>query len=297
MTDSQRSRRFQKPSCPESTVNGSGLTRRSVLRLGAAVGAFSLTGARFGQAQAQTLAEFFWPRGDGANPDHSPWSDLIKRYVIESADNLNLVRYRAFKADQPALKRYLETLARERPSGMDRANSAAYWVNLYNALTIDVILDYYPVSSIRDINLGGGGFFGRGPWSRPLIEVEGKALSLDNVEHDILRPTLGDARIHYVVNCASISCPSIPTVALTGGNLGRTLNSGAQQYVNSDRGVKVEHNRITASKIYDWYAGDFGGRRALKEHWLRFADDEKAAAIRSTNTIRFDYDWGLNDAG
>jgi hypothetical protein len=181
-------------------------------------------------------------------------------------------------------------------TSLSRAQQYAYWVNLYNARTIAVVLEHYPVASIRDIDLGGS-FFGSGPWSARLITVEGEKLSLDDVEHRILRPLWRDPRTHYAVNCASIGCPNLATQAFTPANTKRLLDSGAKAYVGHPRGVSIEDGVITASKIYDWFAEDFGDEAALRRHWSTYADPAKQAAIAAAQRIgRYAYDWSLNDA-
>ena len=237
------------------------------------------------------------PRGSGGM-DHSAFNSLLAAHVRPDAEGYNRVDYRSFKASgQTALKSYVAALEAARPTTFSVAEAHAYWINLYNAKTLDVVLDRYPVTSIKKINLGGGGLFGSGPWSKKLMSVEGVSLSLDDVEHAVVRPLFNDPVSHYGLNCASYSCPNLATVAFTGRNVDDLLRANARDYVNHRRGVSVGKGRITSSKIYSWYAADFGGRRKLKSHWRQFAEPDHSAAIKSASVGRFVYDWSLNDIG
>ncbi|MEM9205787.1 MAG: DUF547 domain-containing protein, partial [Pseudomonadota bacterium] len=235
---------------------------------------------------------FFSQFGGSGDPDHSAWTGMLKRHVNVGGDGINRVNYRAFKADQAALKAYIQSLAAVPARNLSRDAAFAYWANLYNAVTIDVVLDYYPVRSIRDIRLGGGGLFGRGPWKASLVTVEGQALSLDNIEHDILRPNWRDPRIHYAVNCASIGCPNLDVTAFTSRGLGGRLDAAAVKYINHPRGVRFANGGLRASKIYSWFSEDFGGASGLVGHWMPYAQPELQQKLRSSPRVSgYDYDW------
>ncbi len=246
---------------------------------------------------AAKATERFRAHGAGSGPDHGAWSDLLRSYLRVGGDGINRVDYGAFKAaGHGALKTYVGTLEAAAPTQMARDDQFAYWVNLYNAKTIDVVLDHYPVKSIREINLGGS-LFGRGPWRKKLMAVEGVSLSLDDVEHEILRPYWGDARIHYAVNCASIGCPNLQPQAFTAQRLSARLDAAAADYINHPRGVAVGARGLTASKIYDWFAEDFGTQNGLRDHWRRYATSRLARQLDANPKISgYVYDWALNDA-
>ncbi|MEX3011297.1 DUF547 domain-containing protein [Hoeflea sp. TYP-13] len=238
----------------------------------------------------------FRPGGNGGI-GHSAFDAILRAYVRRDANGYNTIDYRGLKAaGHGALKSYLGTLQNAKPSTFSANEAHAYWINLYNAATLDVVTDHYPVTSIKKINLGGGGLFGSGPWSRRFLSVEGTALSLDDIEHRIVRPIFSDPMSHYGLNCASYSCPNLVTSAYTGSNLDGLLQRNARDYVNHERGVSVRSGRITSSKIYSWYAADFGGKPRLKQHWGAFAAPQHGAAIRAASLGRFVYDWSLNDA-
>lgn len=246
---------------------------------------------------ARAVTQTFSASGNASGPDHGAWNQLLSSYLKNGSDGVTRVDYRGFKASgHGALKAYIKTLEAASPSAMSRSHQFAYWVNLYNAKTIDVVLDHYPVKSIRDIGLGGGGLFGRGPWSKEIMTVEGTALSLDDIEHKILRPIWRDPRIHYAVNCASVGCPNLMTTAYTASNLTGLLDQGARTYINHPRGVTINKGTVTASKIYDWFKKDFGNRKQLVGHWRTFAEPQLERALAAGAKVRkFTYDWSLND--
>lgn len=233
--------------------------------------------------------------------DHAAWSALLGRYVVRSPDGINRVAYaKVTPADKQALKAYIRTLEAVRVTSLNGDEHRAFWINLYNAVTIDVILDHYPVKSIRDVSLGGSftSFVVGGPWSKPLVTVEGKALSLDNIEHDILRKVWRDPRVHYAVNCASIGCPNLMPQAFTAATLDAMLTQGARDYVNHPRGVNVSGNKVRMSNIYSWFDEDFGGNeRGVLAHVSQYAAPELKAQLANFKSIDgYDYDWSLNDA-
>jgi len=250
-----------------------------------------------------------WPRWQAHDPDstaridHGTWDALLERYVSAHGDGINRVDYRGWgNSGRAGLRSYIDALAAVPVSRRNRAEQFAYWVNLYNALTVDVVLDHYPVDGIRDIDISPG-LFSDGPWGRALVTVEGVELTLDDIEHRILRPIWQDARIHYAVNCASIGCPNLQTEPFTATNRETLLEAGADAYVNHPRGVAmVEHpflpDRLTASSIYDWFAADFGGDDAgVLAHLRCYARDETSARLADVETIdAYRYDWALNDS-
>ena len=159
------------------------------------------------------------------------------------------------------------------------AEQQAYWINLYNALTVQVILDHYPVDSIRDIDISPG-FFADGPWGKKLLVVDGEEVSLDDIEHRILRPIWQDLRIHYAVNCASIGCPNLQPEAFTAENADRLMDEGARAYIGHPRGASVDRGKLTVSSIYKWFKADFGGSDVgVIDHLQQFAEPELKAAL------------------
>lgn len=232
--------------------------------------------------------------------DHQVWADLLKRFVKRSPDGLNRVDYAAFKDQgQAELKQYIKMLQGVDLGTLNRKEQFAFLANLYNAKTIDIVLDHYPVASIKDISLGGGllASLAGGPWKAKVLTLKGVQLSLDDIEHGMLRPVFKDPRVHYAVNCASIGCPNLQDTALTGATLDVQLDSAARDYVNSPRGAMIANGSLTVSSIYSWFKADFGtSDEAVISHLARYAGPEKAAKLKSITSIGgHGYDWRLND--
>lgn len=228
--------------------------------------------------------------------DHSAFASFLDAYLVEGEDGINRVRYGTVTAeDHQALKAYVAALAATDVSALDRPEQFAFWANLYNALTLDVVLDAYPVRSIRSIRPG---LFSIGPWGKDRVTVDGEALSLDDIEHNILRSHWQDNRVHYAVNCASIGCPNLRAKPFTGATLEADLDDAARRYVTHPRGVAVEDGAVVASKIYRWYGEDFGGKDGTKlEHFRTFAGPDLLARLEGVTRIAgYRYDWDLNDA-
>lgn len=243
-----------------------------------------------------------WERWQAHDPastaviNHSPWDGFLKRYVVADPEGANLVRYADVSTeDRLLLDNYIAGLAGLPVSRYGRDEQLAYWMNLYNALTVQVVLTHYPVDSIRDIDISPG-FFSDGPWGKKLVTIEGEQVSLNDIEHRILRPVWRDPRIHYGLNCASTGCPDLLTDAFTAGTADAALTAAARGYINDPRGVSLRGDSITVSKIYDWFIADFGGDEAgVIDHLLRYADEPLATVLRQKNRIDdVQYDWSLN---
>lgn len=227
--------------------------------------------------------------------DHSAWDQFLKAYVVVSDDGVNRVAYGSVTPDdQAALDAYIKLLAATNVTRLSRAEQLPYWINLYNALTIRVILDQYPVESIRDIDISPG-FFADGPWDKKLVDIEGEQVSLNDIEHQILRPIWQDPRIHYAVNCASIGCPNLLPQAFTAANTDQLMDEAARGYINHPRGVKDDNGQVVVSSIYAWFTVDFGGDEAgVIAHLKRYANAKTAALLENSEALEDAYDWSLN---
>ena len=238
-----------------------------------------------------------WARHDSKSTqmiDHSDWDDLLKRYVFMHKKGVNRFNYDLFgAADRVLLKAYLATMAAIPISEFNRQQQQAYWFNLYNALTVKAILDHYPLKSIRDISPE---LYLPGPWKLELISVEGEALSLDDIEHGILRPIWKDPRIHYAVNCAAMGCPNLQPRAFTADNSESMLDHAAREFINHPRAASVRYGLLRVSSIYDWYQADFGGSEAaVIAHLRKYADKRLIDLLKDKTKIDdFHYDWTLN---
>jgi hypothetical protein len=263
------------------------MQRRSFL---GAMGAACAVGT-IGPQSAWALAEY----GRG-------YDTLLKRYVVPWGDGVNRVNYLAWsrnRADRNALDAAIALMTSQRPSTMSRAAEFAYWANLYNAVTVRLIVDRYPVRSIREIK--SDGMFDPkaylGPWRTKRVIVEGKAYSLDDIEHETMRPKFNDPRVHYAVNCASIGCPNLLPTAWCETSLERDLDQAARAFINHPRGVRIgAQGGLTVSSIFEWFKVDFGGTdEALLRHFLTYADQPLRTAIeRGARIVGHDYDWSIN---
>lgn len=234
-----------------------------------------------------------------ARVDHSAWDAFLDRFRVAGADGIARLRYGAVDAEaKAALGAYIAMLEATPVSSLARPEQMAYWFNFYNALTVRVILDHYPVDTIRDIDISPG-LFANGPWGAKLVEVEGERLSLDDIEHRILRPIWSDPRIHYGVNCAALGCPNLPPRAFTADTTDALLDAGAAAFVNHPRGVWFEGDRLHVSSIYAWFDEDFGASDdGVIAHLMNHAEPALKDRLARARRIADDaYDWDLNDAG
>ena len=267
------------------------MIRRTLMQLAALLTSAVLVSTAPG---AQTAAP--------AGGPHAAYDALLKRYVQPSADGVNRVDYGKWKAsaaDVKALKDYIAAQAATQPSKLPRNEAFAYWANLYNAITLTVVLDRFPVKSIRDIKSDGlldpKAYLG--PWRTKRVTVEGKAMSLDDIEHETMRPTFKDPRVHYSVNCASFGCPNLPAKAWNAATLEADLDAAAADFINHPRGVTVlAGNTLKVSSIYKWFRDDFGGTDAsVIAHLKKYAKPGLAAQLAKVTEVGEDqYDWLLN---
>ena len=221
---------------------------------------------------------------------------VLKNRISAGADGLMLFDYAGAKSsgDLATIKDYVTALEGRDPSSMAANEATAYWANLYNAVTLRVVLENYPVKSIKKI---GGGLFGGGPWKKDEVTVGGRALSLDNIEHDILRKDYSSPYIHYMVNCASIGCPNLQPKLWTAETLDADRKKAASEFINSSRGVSINGSKLKVSSIYKWFKEDFGGNDegVIAHLKLHAKGDLKAALDAGAKISGDDYNWNLNE--
>ena len=251
-------------------------------------------------ASAAPKAEL-WPLWQANDPqsstpvDHSAWAHFLGKYlVVGKPGSVTLVRYASVTSeDKESLARYLAALGSITTAKLNRAEQKAFCVNLSNALTVHTILDHYPGQSLREIS---SGWFSSGPWDLKLITVEWIELSLNDIEHRILRPVWKDNRVHYAVNCASLGCPNLQPEPFTAENSDRLFNKAAHDFINSPRGIKASGETLLLSSIYDWFLDDFGGSEAtLFVHLQKYAAPALSAKLENyRGSIDYEYNWDLN---
>ena len=240
-----------------------------------------------------------WDVSDESNCaviDHSSWQALLDAYLkTGDPSGINRFDYGALKAnteDRKTLSAYLKSLAGIDPRSFSRDEQMAYWINLYNALTVFVIVPRYPVDSIKDIKSGIIDF---GPWNLELFPLQGQKLTLNQIEHGILRPIWKDPRIHYAANCASLGCPNLSPEVYRSDNLERLLEQAAVDYINHPRGAQLQGDELVVSSIFEWYKVDFGNTDAgVIAHLKQYARPELAQILDNHNSFDDYYDWNLN---
>lgn len=213
------------------------------------------------------------------NVDHSQWDSLLKKYVNEEG----LVDYDGFQKERPLLNGYLNQLANLDPSNKWSAQELlAYYINLYNAVTVELILDNPEVSSIKDIDA---------PWTKGRARVDGRLLSLGGIENGVLRK-MNEPRIHFAINCASISCPPLLREAYTAGKINEQLDKATKQFINSSKN-DISANTAALSSIFKFYTEDFyrGSNKSLLPYINKYANTQVAPGTPVTFK---EYDWGLN---
>lgn len=283
-------------------------TRRRALTLLGAVAASWLAALLLAATPAGAAPDpDLWERWTVHDPaskatiSHADWDHFLRTYVVVGGDGIARVAYRWVTAnDAQRLDDYIERLEQVPISRFNTAEQRAYWINLYNALVVRLVLQHYPVESILDIDLSGGfidRLLGDGPWERKLITVEDAALSLNDIQNRVLRPIWTDPRIHYALNRAALGSPNLQSQAFTAANTDALLEAGARAYVNHPRGVHIVDDELIVSSLYIDYEDDFGGDEvSIISHLRRYAGAELSRALIGRTDIEDDeYDWALND--
>lgn len=223
-------------------------------------------------------------------PDHQIFDDLLNKYVDESGN----VNYKGFKKEKSLFKKYLKELKTNPPdiSLWPKNDQMAFWINAYNAFTIELILDNYPITSIKDIGAKLQIPFVNTPWDIKFIEIGGEAYDLNNIEHNILRKNFDEPRIHFAIVCASVSCPSLRAEAYVGNKLEEQLTHQAKIFLADTTKNRISQNNIEISKIFSWFKGDFTKNETL----ISFLNQYTPVAISTDADISYmKYDWRLNE--
>lgn len=214
------------------------------------------------------------------NLDHSRWDKLLKKHV----DSQGNVDYKSFQKDQEELDIYLQMLSENKPTEKwSVQEQLAYYINLYNAYTVDLILDNYPLKSIKDIS---------SPWTSAIIPVGDTKMSLGGIENSILRK-MNEPRIHFAINCASVSCPKLMDEAYIASKINEQLDRATNEFINSDKN-EIQQNSAQLSAVFDWYKKDFlgNGIKSVREYVNQYSNTK----IQKGASISFkDYNWNLNE--
>ncbi|GMN07754.1 hypothetical protein MTsPCn5_31430 [Croceitalea sp. MTPC5] len=214
-----------------------------------------------------------------STPSHKTWDQLLQKYV----DNDGNVAYGSFKKDILELSAYLDLLANNAPtSNWSKNEKLAYYINLYNAATVKLILDNYPTKSIKDI---------KRPWGRDIVKIGDDLVSLGHIEHKVLRK-MNEPRIHFAINCASYSCPKLVNRAFTATEMEGQLKTATKDFINDTTRNQFSANEAKLSEIFKWYKGDFTTNGSLKDYINRYLDEP----MTSETKIKYlKYNWNLNE--
>ncbi len=234
-------------------------------------------------------------RGDGKVIDHSEWTALVKKYV----DADGLVDYKGFMTEKDALQKYLDKLSANAPAKKWSDNDKiAYWLNAYNAFTVKYILDNYPVKSIKDLGADNPIMFVNTAWDKKFFEIEGRKTSLNNIEQRILRQNFKEPRIHFALNCASMSCPKLRKEAYEGSKLDAQLTEQTKEFLNDENRNQLKAKDQKVSAIFDFYTKDFTGwsGKSLVDYINTYAAT-KLKPDAGQKVQYMNYDWSLNEQG
>lgn len=210
--------------------------------------------------------------------DHTSYDDLVATYVSKEGN----VDYDGFKRNWSALRSYIKALSENMPTNeWTKEDKLAYWMNAYNAMTVDLILRNYPLASIKDI---------KDPWGQRFWKLGEKYYNLNEIEHKILRK-MGDARIHFGINCASFSCPPLLNEAFTAQKVDAQLDTLARRFVNDKKRNTITANSIEISEIFNWFAKDFKTNGSVIDFLNKYSDTPINAKAKKRYK---DYNWSLN---
>jgi hypothetical protein len=232
----------------------------------------------------------FCPVGVSSEPssnlDNSIYRDLLKKFV-----HGGVVNYQGFKNEEARLDAYLDLLAQIDPDALSRNGQFAFYINAYNAWTIKFILTGYPgVKSIKDL----GSFF-KSPWKKKICRINGEVISLDEIEHTILRPRFKDPRVHFAINCASRGCPPLRAEPYEEKVLDTQLDDAARLFINDPDRTYLEENTLYVSSLFKWFSEDFGDViDFISKHATGKLKKDLSAQSDNIRIKYLDYDWSLN---
>lgn len=222
-------------------------------------------------------------------PSHQAWNELLKANV--SADGK--VNYKGFIKEKAKLESYLKSISEHAPdrSAWSKDEQLAYWINAYNAFTVKLIVDNYPVNSIKDLGPKLKIPLIKDVWHYKFFKIAGQESSLDEIEHSILRKEFEEPRIHFAINCASVSCPPLLNEAFEATTIDAQLDKVAKGFINSSRN-KITPDAIQISSIFSWFKGDFTKNGSLIDFLNKYSKIKIKADAKVTH---LDYDWNLNE--
>ncbi len=219
--------------------------------------------------------------------EHHKWTELLQKHVSEAGE----VDYKGFIKDSILLDEYL-TILSEHPTGSNwnEEEKIAYWINAYNAFTVKLIVEHYPLKSIKDISDGLPMI--NSPWDMKFFKIGKVDFDLNTIEHEILRKEFNEPRIHFAINCASISCPKLRNEAFTAAQLDIQLDDQAKQFIIDPSKNEISDKAIKLSKIFDWFKSDFTKKQSLSLYLQTYS------VVQLSDELKIEYleyDWNLNE--
>lgn len=227
----------------------------------------------------------------GTNPpNHQMWDQLLKANV----SSIGIVDYKGFVKDKAKLDQYLKLISENAPDRKtwSKQEQLAYWINAYNAFTVKLIVDNYPVKSIRDLGPSLKIPLIKDVWHYKFFKIGGVESSLDEIEHSILRKEFEEPRIHFAVNCASVSCPPLLNEAFMASKLEVQLDKVARGFINDSSRNKITADNAQISSIFSWFKGDFTKKGSLIDFLNLYS---KVKIKPSAKISHLDYNWNLNE--
>ena len=223
-------------------------------------------------------------------PSHQQWDKLLKKHVNEAG----MVNYKGFQKDKTEFDAYLKTLSDNAPQkSWSQKDQIAYWINAYNAFTVKLIADNYPVKSIKDLGAENPIIFVNTAWDKKFFSIDGKKMTLNTIEHKILRKQFNDPRMHFAINCASYSCPKLLDEAYEGKTVNKQLDEQSKDFLADKEKNKISADKPQVSSLFKWFSNDFTKTGKTK---IAFINQFTTTKIKESATLEYlDYSWDLNE--
>ena len=224
--------------------------------------------------------------------NHNVWQSLLNEYVVSIPEGNRFRYHHVNQSDMDKLNEYIQTLSSLDPRTYSKKEQKAYWINLYNALTIRLVLEDYPVKSITAI----GPWYHSGPWDTEIVEITGRKLTLNDIEKKILSPIWEDYRVIYGLNKASLGSPDLSPTAFSAKNTDQMLDNLARRFINQEKGVSWVDGRLTLSRLYEWNEKEFIDKEMVVLHIRQYSPPQISYQLKKyAGVIQYQYNWRLNE--